>query len=106
MRQRSQCGDRLAEVFASDCRSIGDRNLAYRGELVRKPTGGGITLRDPTLRSFPFQAFARGRRFSCYHPSHSGLRGRSMVFTFSSLIVPFLTRSFSGASVAPATFMR
>ena len=41
-----------------------------------------------------------------YQPSHSGLRGRSMVFTFSSLMVPFLTRSLSGASVAPATFMR
>src|SRR5258708_2377981 len=39
-------------------------------------------------------------------PSHSGLRGRSIVFTFSILMPPFLTRSLSGASVAPATFMR
>ena len=41
-----------------------------------------------------------------YQPSHSGLRGRSIVFTFSILMPPFLTRSLSGASVAPATFMR
>src|ERR1700746_3434735 len=106
MRQRSQCGDRLSEVFSSDCRSISDRNLAYRGELVRKPTGVEESLAKPHLPILPFSGLFRGRRFSCYHPSHSGLRGRSMVFTFSSLIVPFLTRSFSGASVAPATFMR
>src|SRR5215217_8951535 len=41
-----------------------------------------------------------------YQPSHSGLRGRSIVFTFSILMPPFLTRSLRGASVAPATFMR
>src|SRR5205807_5663034 len=55
------------------------------GNWCANQLGWRITSRNPTFRSSPFSGLFRGRRFSCYHPSHSGLRGRSMVFTFSSL---------------------
>ena len=38
-----------------------------------------------------------------HQPNHSGLRGSSTVFTFSSLIVPLPIRSLMSPSVAPET---
>ena len=41
-----------------------------------------------------------------YQPSHSGLRGSSTVFTFSSLMVPLAIRSLRSPSVGPEIFER
>src|SRR5262245_23497001 len=41
-----------------------------------------------------------------HHPNHSGLRGSSTVFTFSSLMVPLAMRSFRSPSVGPETLAR
>ncbi len=48
----------------------------------------------------------RGGAMSAYQPSQSALRGSSMVFTFSSLMVPLAIRSLRSPSVAPVTLER
>lgn len=51
-------------------------------------------------------AAASATAASAHHPAHSGLRGRSTVLTFSSLIVPLAIKSLRSPSVGPDTLAR
>jgi hypothetical protein len=68
--------------------------------------GGGHGLQSCRTRRMPGRFVPSRRMIRLYQPSHSFLRGRSMLVTFSSLIVPAFTSSSTEASVAPETLAR
>ena len=88
---------------------IDDLDAAHRkqrlGARGRLPKGRDV-LRRPLRPGVSRGGDRRTRLRSRYHPCHSALRGSSVDVTCSSAIVRLLIRSLSGASVAPATFMR